>query len=158
MPNLPAGSIGINAAEESIWTSFLKAHDIDAFALGLGTGVGQSALDPIAYDGHSGTNTGSIVVTDLGQLAATLMSTVGSASGNLLADGVIPGGFGADGGYVKSITVDGTTYTYNPAGSITASGVDHGSFDTTTHRETITLASGAVLTIDMDDGSFSYAA
>jgi Ca2+-binding RTX toxin-like protein len=123
----------------------------------MGTGVIQSTLDPIAFNGATDSNTNSIVVADLNQLAATLDGTIETASGNLLTDGVLQGTFGADGGYVKSISVDGTTYTYDHLGSIAASGTDHGSFDPATHKETVTFASGAVLTIDMDDGSFSYA-
>ena len=158
-PNLPAGSIGMNASEETAWTSFLTAHDIDSFALGVSTGATQSTLNPIAFDGQSGTNADSVVVSDLNQLAATLVNTIVTTSGNVLSDGVLHGNYGADGGYIKSIVADGTTYTYNPSlNSVIASGTDHGTFDSTTHKETVVLASGGVFTIDMNDGSFAYAA
>jgi Ca2+-binding RTX toxin-like protein len=97
----------------------------------------------------------------MSQLTATLLGTVSSTSGNILTDGILPGSFGADGGHVQSITADGTTYTYNPAagGSIAVSGgADHGSFDTTTNTETVTLNSGGVLTMDMDNGTYGYTA
>jgi VCBS repeat-containing protein len=160
-PNAPSGSAGINAAEEAAWASFLTANQIDSFALGMGTGVTQSALDPIAYDGQSGTNTNAIVVTDMAQLAATLVGTVAGTAGNLLTDGVLPGSFGADGGYVKSVTVDGTTYTYDPAGggSISVSGgPNNGSFNAATKVLTVNTASGGVFTINMGDGTYSYTA
>jgi len=159
LPNEPSGSAGMSASEESAWTSFLSAHDIDSFALGMGTGAVPSALDPLSFNGQTNTNTDSIVVSDLSQLAATLVSTINTTSGNLLTDGVQQGHFGADGGYVKSIVADGTVYTYDSSfNAITASGTDHGTFDPATHKETVTLASGGVFTIDLDDGSFTYVA
>ncbi|HWP26828.1 MAG TPA: DUF5801 repeats-in-toxin domain-containing protein [Xanthobacteraceae bacterium] len=160
-PNAPSGSAGINAAEEAVWTSFLSANQIDSFALGMGTGVTQSALNPIAYDGQTGTNTNAIVVTDMGQLATALVGTVTGTTGNLLTDGVLPGSFGADGGYIKSVTVDGTTYTYDPAGggSISVSGgPNNGSFNAATKVLIVNTASGGVFTVDMDGGTFSYTA
>jgi VCBS repeat-containing protein len=160
-PNQPTNSAGINATEENTWTTFLNSNDIDSFALGMGTGVTQSALNPIAYDGQTGTNTDAVVVTDLSQLATTLVSTVLDVGGNLLSDGILPGSFGADGGFVKSITVDGALYTYDPSngGSVSVSGgPNHGTFDTTGNTETVTLASGGAFTIDLDDGTFSYSA
>ncbi|HXF87111.1 MAG TPA: DUF5801 repeats-in-toxin domain-containing protein [Xanthobacteraceae bacterium] len=160
-PNAPSGSAGINATEEAAWVSFLSANQIDSFALGMGTGVTQSALNPIAYDGQTGTNTNAIVVTDMGQLEATLVGTVTGTTGNLLTDGVLPGSFGADGGYIKSVTVDGTTYTYDPAGGgsiLVSGGPNNGSFNTATKVLTVNAASGGVFTVDMDGGTFSYTA
>jgi len=159
VPNLPNGSVGINATEESTWTNFLNTHQIDSFALGMGSGVTQSALDPLAFNGQTNTNTSSVVVTDLSQLSQTLVSTVSHVGGNLLADGVLPNSFGADGGFIKSITVDGTTtYSYDPnAHTMSASGgPDHGAFNSATHVETINLASGGTFSLDMDDGTFTY--
>ncbi len=159
IPNLPAGSVGIDAVEEAAWANFLTANNIDSFALGMGTGVTQSALDPLAYDGQSHANTDAIVVTDLGQLASTLGVIVGNSTGNLLNDGVLPGSFGADGGYVKSITVEGTTYSYDPVThTMSVSGTNHGAFDSSTHIESVTLTSGGVLALDMDGGSFTFSA
>ncbi len=161
VPNLPSGSVGVSASEEATWTTFLNTNHIDSFALGVGSGVTQSALDPLAFNGQTNTNTNSIVVTDLSQLTATLVGTIAGTGGNILTDGILPGSFGADGGQVQSISADGTTYTYDPAngGSIAVSGgANHGSFDTTTNTETVTLASGGVLTMIMDNGTFNYTA
>jgi hypothetical protein len=155
-PNQPAGSEGVSAAEETTWINFLNSNNINSFALGAGSGVVQSALDPIAYNGQSHTNTNAVVVTDLGQLAVTLTGTVGVINGNLLTD-VAGAAFGADGGYVKSISAEGTTYTYNPnTDSISVSGTDHGSFNAATNVLTLSLVGGASIVLDIDDGSYSY--
>jgi hypothetical protein len=159
VPNQPVGSIGISPAEEAVWTGFLDANDVVSHALGMGSGVTPAQLDPIAFNGATGSNTNSVVVTDLGQLSATLTGTVVNTSGNLLTDGVLPGSFGSDGGYVRSITADGTTYVYDPGtNTVTASGTDHGSFDAASHELTVTLGFGGVLVINMADGTFTYAA
>jgi large repetitive protein len=165
-PNRPSGDVGIDSAEQTAWETFLNTNDIKSYALGMGTGLGsaeQGDLDPIAYDGTgSGTNTDAIIVQNEGVIP-TLIDTVPQAtaiSGNLVMDG--GSGFGADGGYVKSILVEGTTYTYDPAGggSIAFSGgANHGVFDTATNTLTVTLQDdGAILAVDMDDGAYTYTA
>lgn len=158
-PNQPSGSAGISAAEEAAWTAFLDANDIVSHALGMGSGVTQAQLDPIAFNGATGSNTNSVVVTDLGQLSATLTGTIVNTSGNLLTDGVLPGTFGADGGYVRAVTIDGTAYVYDPAtNTVVASGTNNGSFDAASRELTVTLGSGGALAIDMADGAFTYTA
>src|SRR5471032_198952 len=156
-PN-PAQGDGIDATEEAAWISFLESHGINAFAIGLGTDVSNTYLDPIAYNGIAGVNTNAVIVTDLGELSAVLTGTVqGGTSGSLLAGGT----FGADGGFIKSITVDGSTYTYDPKandnkGGISVSGADHSTFDTATNSVTVTSSHGGTLVVDMDSGAFSY--
>ena len=97
-------------------------------------------------------------MTDLGQLSLVLSGTVAAITGNLLTEG--PGSFGTDGGYVKSVTANATTYTFDPAtDAITfAGGPNAGSFNNTTNVLTIALANGASFTIDVDDGSYGYTA
>ncbi|MGU5609089.1 vWA domain-containing protein, partial [Aeromonas hydrophila] len=100
--------------EAKDWADFLKANDINSFALGMGSGSTASALDPIAYNGVSEVNTTSLIVTDFSQLAATLLSTVVAPplSGQLL-NGGLTASTGADGGWIGSITVAGVTYHYD---------------------------------------------
>ncbi|WP_157221893.1 beta strand repeat-containing protein, partial [Pseudomonas sp. R62] len=103
----------IGTADEAALKNFLDANNIKNYAIGLGSGVSNANLDPLAYDGINHTNTNAVVVTDLNQLNSVLSGTVQGApvTGSLLGDG---GSFGADGGFIKSIVVDGTTYTYDP--------------------------------------------
>ena len=158
------GGNGIDLTEESDWVGFLNANHIASFALGMGTGAVQSALDPIAYNGMgTGAAMDATVVTDFSQLSATLISTISALpiEGNLVDAATLPGpgSFGADGGHVQSIAVDGTTYTYDPTagGSIAhTGGVDKGTFATSTNELTVTLDAGGKIAFNMDTGHYLY--
>ena len=58
----------------------------------------------------------AIIVTDLAQLASTLVFSMPPVNGGFVAgvNGGTVGSFGADGGFLQSITVDGVTYIFNP--------------------------------------------
>ncbi|MDX7716400.1 retention module-containing protein [Aeromonas caviae] len=148
------------SGETKDWADFLTANNINSYALGMGSGATQSALDPIAYNGVSGAspaNTTAVVVTDFSQLTATLLSTVVAPplAGQLI-NGVAASA-GADGGWLNAITVGGVTYTYNQkTGSAGVSvGTSAGTFNTATNEWTITLA-GGILKVDMDNGAYTY--
>ncbi len=151
---------GIDTTEEKAWTDFLNANDIKAYAIGLGNGVDSQYLNPIAYDGTTATNTGATVVTDLNNLGSVLSGTVQSVAltGSLLTNG----SFGADGGFIKSITVDGVTYTYDPkanngaGGMTTAGGTSAGTFDTSTNSISVATSHGGTVVVDMDTGAYTY--
>ncbi|MCF5096559.1 retention module-containing protein, partial [Pseudomonas gessardii] len=162
-PNNPGNVVnpeygdGIDVTEEGVWRAFLDANGIKAYAIGLGAGVNSIYLDPVAYDGSTHTNTNAVVVANLAGLDAVLAGTVQGApvTGSLLTDGT----FGADGGFVKSLAVDGIVYTYNPAagGSMSANlPGGHGTFDTLSNSVTITTNQGGTLVVDMDNGEFRY--
>ncbi|PCR93981.1 type I secretion target, partial [Pseudomonas fluorescens] len=151
----------IGTADETALKNFLDANNIKNYAIGLGNGVSNANLDPLAYDGISHTNTNAVVVTDLNQLNSVLSGTVVGApvTGSLLGDS---GSFGADGGFIKSIVVDGTTYTYDPKanggqGSLTPSGgTNHGTFDTVNNTLSIATNNSGTLVINLDTGDYSY--
>ncbi|VVN42897.1 retention module-containing protein [Pseudomonas fluorescens] len=153
------GSIG--RSDEAAWKAFLEDNDIKNYAIGLGKGVSNDSLDPLAYDGSTGTNTNAVIVKDLGQLNSVLSGTVVGVpvTGSLLGEG---GTFGADGGFIKSITVDGTTYTYNPKGndhqgSLSFSGgANHGSFNTANNTLSIATDNKGTLLVNLDTGEYSY--
>ncbi|KAA3654940.1 MAG: type I secretion C-terminal target domain-containing protein [Proteobacteria bacterium] len=164
--NSDAGSrtgpdVGIQAAEEAIWQNFLTTNSIKAFALGLGTGLtaaDQTYLDPVAYDGQTGTNMDALMVPDETQLSAALQSTVVPiAMGNVLS-GATPGSVGADQGHLQSVTMNGITYTWNTASNTiaTSGGTSAATFNGTTHVLTVTTVAGGLLTVDMDNGEYSY--
>jgi Ca2+-binding RTX toxin-like protein len=126
--------------------------------------VNSANLDPLAYDGSMHTDTNAVVVTDLNQLNSVLAGTVQGApvTGSLLGDGGSFGSFGADGGFIKSIVVDGTTYTYDPTGNsnqglLTVSGgVNHGTFNTVDNSLSIATSNSGTLVINLDTGDFTY--
>ena len=157
------GTNGIQAAEEDDWIEFLEANNINSFALGMGTGVNEANLDPVAYDGTAGVDAGvetdPIVVTDFSQLEAILVGTIVAApvAGDLL-NGGLPANTGADGGWIGSITVDGVTYSYNQSTDTesVSGGVSAGTFDAVTNEWTVDTPAGGSLKVDMDTGEYVY--
>ncbi len=151
----------IGTADEAALKAFLDANDINNYAIGLGSGVSNASLDPVAYDGSTHTDTDAVIVTDLNQLNSVLSGTVQGApvTGSLLGEG---GTFGADGGFIKSITIDGTTYTYDPKansnqGSLSFSGgANHGTFNTANNTLSIATNDSGTLVVNLDTGEYTY--
>ena len=91
-PQIPGtqSANGIQANEQAVWESFLTTNKIVSFGLGI-PNVGTPAnLDPIAFDPASGAQLADtpIIVTDLGQLANTLVFTIPPVTGGVLAGAV----------------------------------------------------------------------
>jgi VCBS repeat-containing protein len=160
--------------EEAGWKTFLETNGIKSLAFGVidttesadlqSTSEVAAALNPVAYDGVTRTDLNATPISSFADMGDQLVpAPFGTAHGSVVA---VPGttvqGFGADGGYVQSLTIDGSTYTYNPAagGSITVTGTNHGSFNASTDVLTITIASGAntgdKLLMNMDTGFYEY--
>src|SRR5262245_44982478 len=165
----PTSGEGIGSTQQNTWDSFLTTNNIISFALGISNSPTTTALQPIAFDPASGTQLADtpIIVTDLDQLTDTLVFTASSVSGSVLtgASGEASNSFGADGGYVQSITVDGVIYTFNPAangeaGGITTAGGDSSfTYNGTTKTLTVdtdTGASGGELAMVMTTGAFTF--
>ena len=86
----PTVGNGIQANEQAVWESFLTTNKIVSFGLGI-PNVGTPAnLDPIAFDPASGAQLADtpIIVTDLSQLANTLVFTIPPVTGGVLAGAV----------------------------------------------------------------------
>ena len=157
-------SSGIQSAEEVAWRAFLNTNDIRMFALGLGSNVTLSKLNPIAWDGSgtgTGTNMDATQVGNISQLGSVLTGTLVAApiSGNLLTDASTHGTFGADGGWVNSVKVGTHTYTFDQAtgsNTNTGTGTDVSAFNSTTHEWTIATQAGGSLRVDMDSGDYVY--
>ena len=150
---------GIQLDEQAQWEAFLRVEKIDALAIGVGSGVSTGDLEPVAYNGRKDVDRDAVVVQDENDLSDILLSTVDpdSISGNLGE------GYGADEtGYVKSITIDGRTYSYSPDGnggngSISVSGgTDQSTFDTLTKILTISTSNDGTLAVNMDTGEYVY--
>ncbi|MBS1162053.1 MAG: tandem-95 repeat protein, partial [Proteobacteria bacterium] len=146
---------GIQTAEQSVWTNFLSANDINAFAIGLGTGVTVETMSPVAYDGIQNQDRDAISVTDMSTLRSTLVSLVQSTvAGSLLVTG---DGFGADGGYLGNISYGNNVFSFDGGSGLTrsGSGMTAYSFDVATHALSIS-AVGGTFVVDMDSGAYSY--
>ncbi|MCG2579047.1 VCBS domain-containing protein [Dechloromonas sp. XY25] len=157
---------GIQAGEETLWTNFLTNNQIKSFALGIGDGLtttDQSYLNPVAYNGVTGTNMDAIMVPNVANLSSELQGTVAPVTtGNLLTGGA-PGEVGADGGHVSAFSVgpagDVRLFSWDGVSStVTASGTggSTATFNGTTHVLAVTTEQGGLLTIDLDDGTYSY--
>jgi len=155
----PGAGTGINAYEEGVWTSFLNANKINSFAINIAANA-VTDLNPIAYNGVTGTNANAVYVPNPSNLSSVLASTVNAAvEGNLLTDASPAGSFGPDdSGYVQSITVLDTTYSLDfGANTITRSGGTRAfSYDAPSHTLTTTDATGGTLSIDMLTGDYAF--
>ncbi len=103
-----------------------------------------------------------MLVNDFADLDGVLAGTIDPVvAGSLMSTGAlgVPNP-GADGGFLKSLVVGGETYTYDPvAHTITHTGGSSSfTFDGGTHALTVTTTQNGKLTVDMDDGSYSYSA
>jgi VCBS repeat-containing protein len=143
-PNEPTEQTGpLTQQEITNWENFLNTNDVNAYSIGLGTDVVQAQLDPIAYNGETGVNTNAVIVTDLNDLADVINATLPEPQqGDIVSS--LGGAFGADGGHVATITINGVTYTYAQAVAANAA-----------HELTITTAGGS-FKIDFDDGKYTY--
>ncbi|MDO6788789.1 VCBS domain-containing protein, partial [Cobetia marina] len=150
---------GISESEENFWTDFLVENGIKSYAIGLGGSVDEDNLNPIAYDGSADEDIDSTVVTSFEDLDDTLAATVQSpVSGQLVSGSSVDGSLlGADGGYLQSVTVDGTTYSYDPdTNAVSATGTDNSSYDAGSLELTISTDLGGSMLFNLGTGDFSY--
>ena len=124
--NFPGFVAGGNTdVGQADWEAFLRGdlpiaagRKTISYAIGMGSGVSANALNPIAYNGVTGQDDNSLVkiVSDMNDLASVLAATTPVPQGvdSSLLKGYQPGaGFGADGGYVAKVVVNGQTYTWD---------------------------------------------
>ena len=152
---------GIQSVEEGIWKTFLNSNSINSFAMGIGSGVTQANLNPVAWNGVTQQESNGVVITDMNTLASTLAATVAPPTTGQILSGNALGtnwGIGADGGYLESIGVDGYNYTFNPTtGGLTGTGGSY-SYNSTSHVLTVNTSQGGILAVDMDNGDYIYQA
>ncbi len=109
-PNKPIDSVGISGDEVTAWQTFLDANNMPAFVVGIGNGVTESNLDPIAHDptDPAGAANTPILVPDESQLFDILLGTLSTFTGNILTGAgnpdSTPDSFGADGPGTPEIT------------------------------------------------------
>jgi VCBS repeat-containing protein len=141
----PTSGGGISSSEETTWINYLTAnHVTNSYAIGFGdlTTANANSLEPIAVSPGETSATyttaaqdDNVIViddSDFTSLGGTLSATVPSSVSGNVTTGLVTSGtggadhFGADGGRILSITVDGTTYTWDGANTITKTGSQTG--------------------------------
>jgi hypothetical protein len=155
-----AANEGIQIDEQLKWEQFLNTSDIRMFA--LGTGGTLTALNPVAYNGMGAGAQADGILTSTNGLGSTLVATMAALpiSGNLLTDSSPNGTFGADAGWIDSVTINGVKYSYfadhaqdAPEFSVTG-GASQGSYLGTSW--TIATTGGGHLLVDMVTGEYTY--
>ena len=153
---------GIQSGEETLWRDFLIANDMLSLSVGIGSGLAanEPALDPVAYDGRTSTETNGVIVEAADGLSPFLLATIKlpEAQESLLNGGNSNGGFGADGGFVVEITVDQTAYRFDvQSNTLTATGPNTDfSFDPATSSVTLRTEQDGIIVLNFDTGVYTY--
>ncbi|MBL4827836.1 MAG: retention module-containing protein [Spongiibacteraceae bacterium] len=142
---------GNSLSGQAAWESYVAENVDIAFGIGIGA-AGLSDLEQIAYPNDDinadGQGDYAMMLSDPTELTSTLLQTVTenliSGSFGLLGTGTSNGFLiGADGGYISAITVDGTSYSYDPnAGDPQA--------------VTVNTLLGGVLVLNFATGEYNY--
>ncbi|MAS12744.1 MAG: hypothetical protein CMH69_05530, partial [Nitratireductor sp.] len=114
-----AGGHSLYGSTQIAWNNFVQDNDVTVQTVGIGNNIDVEQLEDV--DEADGDNT-VVSVSGFENLVDALLDLANqvSVSGNLLlgddnaAGGGDDDGFGADGGRLHAVTVDGVTYTYDP--------------------------------------------
>jgi VCBS repeat-containing protein len=155
-PNRPTSDPGIQSGEQTEWETFLANNDITSFALGMGTDVTTSNLEPIAYDGLNNVQIDPIVVTDMAQLEDVLLDTVivpSTLEGNLI-EGSVPATFGADG--PAALKIVSIAHDANGDGIDEIYDTTSAGYNTGTTTLTIATEAGGTFAVNFSTGAYTY--
>ena len=162
------GSVGIDhngaGGEEAAWMNFLASHNFDAsYAVGFGglSPADVGFLEPIAwkpgetYSTYDVAGDPNVIVVTPTSLTGVLQGTVAStATGNVITNGSTGDSFGADGGRILSIQINGVTYVWDGGSVIDPS---NSAINLSGSKLTdITTPGGGKLTFDFATGAWSY--
>ncbi len=158
----------LTTAEQAAWTTHVNANDIVSYSVGIAatdtttTGRFYLALDPLAQNGATDSDLKPLMISDTSGLSAALQATLPTSyTGNLLVGtlAALAAGFGADGGHLLSLLVDGVTYTYDPDNSttpVTASNGEAVQFNASTSTLTVDTDAGGAFSVNVQTGAYSY--
>ncbi|WP_292899053.1 beta strand repeat-containing protein, partial [Nitratireductor sp.] len=156
-----AGGHSLLGSTQTDWNNFVQDNDVTVQTVGIGNNIDVEQLQDV--DEADGDNT-VVSVSNFDDLVDALLDLANqvSVSGNVLlgddnaAGGSDDDGFGADGGRIHSITVDGVTYTYDPGTDQIAN--DGGEPVQTGSDLQVDTPLGGVLEFDFDTGAWDYQA
>ncbi len=114
----------LTPGETTAWETFLGEKGVDvSYAIGISTSVNDPDLAPIAWTPDDA-GFAPIILSDASGLNDTLQGTVSGTTHNIFDDASV--GFGADGGRILSVDVDGVTYSWDGLNTISLSGLSTG--------------------------------
>ncbi|MFV1873693.1 MAG: immunoglobulin-like domain-containing protein [Oleiphilus sp.] len=164
-------------AIDTNWVNFASANNIDSFSVGIGTGL--TNFNDLNYihnvdSNGDGTTDNALVVPDLAQLDSVLLETVpDSFGGSVVSNDISSAVFGADGGYVQSVSIlldtDGNSatpdqlvnFTFDPTANSGQGGISNDAGLAVTAGSVLTLTSadgfaqGSII-FDFSDGNYNY--
>ncbi|MCR6735143.1 MAG: cadherin domain-containing protein [Afipia sp.] len=153
----PNSGTGIGSSDQTAWEQFLSNNNIGTvYGVKVGSTNPDNDIAPIAFPNDAVNNIG--IGSNTNALVGTITSSVHTVSGNVLTDGTADK-FGADGGRILSISVGGTTYTWNGASKIDPGtpAVSGDDISGTSITNVIT-PNGGKLTFNFANGSWTYTA
>ncbi|MBU0501029.1 MAG: tandem-95 repeat protein [Gammaproteobacteria bacterium] len=134
------GSTYLDDAHITNWTAFIESNNIDLTVIGIEM-TDATYLDRVQIQAGKT----AILVNDASDLSGTILNQIDlykdgdlttDVEGNTLID------FGADGGYLESVTIAGNTVQYDPNNPTQTVAGTHGNFtinfNTGTYRYTVT--------------------
>ncbi|MDO5090404.1 MAG: Ig-like domain-containing protein [Cardiobacteriaceae bacterium] len=158
-------NLGIDPAEEAIWKTWLINNKVKSYAYAVGAEVGNDAnkakahMNPIAYDGKADTDMDGQVSPNAGSLLHAMDKDVdldaAAIPGNgTVFTGTVNGGFGADAGHVRSVTIGGVTYSYD---TVNNQITNDGNTDIINGNQVVIVTpQGGKLTLNMQSGEYTY--
>jgi hypothetical protein len=153
-PGTLPNQTGIQSGEEAIWTNFLQTNQINSMAYGMGTGATTANMDPVAYNGTTATDTGSVVVSNIADLPPILRDSIVVPTGGDLTQGYAGCWVGAGRRWRQhGLRLGGWHHLQQWRG---VSGTNRGTFDAATNTWTVQTVSGGKLVVDMDNGQYTY--
>ncbi|MPY23725.1 tandem-95 repeat protein, partial [Shewanella sp. YLB-07] len=134
----PSQGQEVDSTLQSTWENYLETNGYKtAFGIGIGD-AGLSDLLPVAYPEVDGDETYAVKLDDPEDLASTILNYFdGDTIKGSYSTGVV---FGADGGRIESINVDGVTHNYDGSNPV----------------QVFTTALGGKFTVNFDTGEYSY--
>ena len=141
------------------WENFLTGNDIGAmYAVGVngnGAAINLGALEDIAFPNVAADGNPVIITTET-QLSSTLLTTVVPFESLVTGDVLDNDSYGPGGtGYIQSIVIGGTTFTYDPLAGTVSDGVNP---PVAGSSLTAVTPLGGSLQFDFATGQYSYTA
>ncbi len=141
-------SEGISSSEETIWKNFLNQNEITSHSIGITDNANDStSMNRIAWDGATQQDLNYTPVSDINQLTDKIQELIVLPEAGNLLDG---GGFGADGGYISSVTIGGVTYSFD---GTTVTYPDNTTSETAVLEVTTQFGT---FEVDLGTGGYSY--